>query len=213
MKDFAPGGGIYKHMDRSQRSALGERLIGLINGHVEIGIASFAPEERFERRHGDEAYSFCLQHSMLLLDSLLSQKHGQGCEATVYFERGRKHSGKAVGFIEGLDDTRLQRFGSVKKEDCGMIQAADMITWHIAKYLKGVVLEGRGRPRHDCAELMKVPGAFQHIFPMRDGGISIVPFHNDGVSHPETMQKMRELYDSSIPIEALWSKYGAFKIG
>lgn len=167
MKSFAPGKGIYEHLTVDERKEINVDLVNAVNTHVDCGVAAFAPLGRFNRHQEDEPYSFCLTIAADLTEHLLGTKHVGQCEISFYYEMGRKHAYKAMEFMQKDSNNLFKSFASVKKEDSGLIQAADMLTWHLAKYVKDVV-SGRRPPRKDFVALMdSVPGMYVQIFPFK----------------------------------------------
>lgn len=190
---------------------MGISLIAAIKDNVSIAAASFAPLGRFAKDAGDEPYSFSLQMVSHLLQAHLEIKHSAEFEVSIFYEKGRKYAFKAVEVFERSKDPRIKSFSPISKEESGLVQAADMLTWHLAKYIKDIV-DGSRNPRKDFESLLDVPGLYFQYFPSK-AGINQIIFDNRDLLRPKVMQGIKEIYDMRIPLNYLWAKYGVGVLG
>lgn len=170
MKDVAPGNEPFDHLKKWQRVRLVKRAIKLIKSYTSIGIVAIVNPRRFEERHGvSDPYTYCVNIVLIAMAAWLdgtTRKQETG-KIALFVERGHQNGNKADAEIrrwsENEDGQQFYAAHSfVGKQDAPIIQAADLLVWQSAKFMKDKLF-GTRPPRKDFLSLMRHPHAFAYI--------------------------------------------------
>lgn len=202
MVDCAHGTELFKGWRIEKRIEIQTALMEIIKARVEAGFVCAAPIERFDNQGGlGPPYVFCLDQCLFSLNAILKAKHKEGSDwmMSCYYEAGHKYSSRALQRFEARrnDFPKIKSLSVVDKTFSGMIQAADILVWQFAKFVKDTSMSARP-PRKDFLSLMSVPSFFPHIYPYQGNNVSMWYWNSTNVSHEETARQARDLYDLSL---------------
>lgn len=198
MVEATHANGPFRNLDKVKAVDLHKAIIKLIKAHAEIAVASFAPLDRFAEKEVSP-YEFCFENSLLQVNELCRQKHGSDFQIRAYYEGGHKHSGrlaKRFHQLQDLDRNGIMSLCEVTKENSPSVQAADVLVWMLAKYIKD--RSRYIRPiRKDIMSLMEVPGSFFHSYPDATGSVYLVQAYNDGIGQAREEALLNGLYNET----------------
>ena len=167
MVDCAGGSGVFAHLTKSDRIAVATIMIDLIKVYTSGGFAAITPPHRVNLE-GHNAYTYCVQtcmNAMLSMDDAADPE----CKIALFLESGHESASLANSEIERIRKIensaahkKLISHSFVGKADICLLQAADILVWQCAKYVKDKLSKARP-PRADYVSLMKHPTWFMHI--------------------------------------------------
>ena len=213
MKECAPEppGGVLKGMPKERRIKLQTELMALIIKYVDTAIVCVTPLNRYEEDDvvGDP-YTHCVSNVSIMAKTVLDFRK-EPYKLSLFYESGHKNGHKAYQYFHEKTEGNRLSFAFVDKADTGMIQAADIIVWQYAKFIKDVVQSNRPR-RKDFKFLMQKSGLFFHIVP-QNRIIAMAQFHQEQIDQPLALKRIREIFGDGAEafpgLQAAYEKYAA----
>ncbi|MES0095093.1 MULTISPECIES: DUF3800 domain-containing protein [unclassified Mesorhizobium] len=199
-----PPSGVFKGMPKERRIQLQTELMDLINRHVAFSIICSTPLGRYDGYNKDgkyiDPYTYLVGNvSDIIYD--IANIYFRDCEVSLFYESGHKNGNTAY---EYFNDRKIHRprtsFSFMDKRASGMIQAADIIVWQYAKFIKDMVQSERG-PRKDFRSLLTVPARIMHVVPTKDRKLTLIPLTDGDVDNGEARQLLRDIYGPNEPPE------------
>jgi hypothetical protein len=180
MVDCAHGSGKhYKDLKPEKRDWLARRCIDLIKKNSETGISFVVNPPKWGFKSGREDFDNSYAYIMTMLIGHFFthiNRNDADPDAAIFIEQGhstqslaRKHLDFAILPDKVFPSGRLPSFSFVAKEQACLLQAADLLAWQTAKYVKDVV-NGKDTIRKDFEALNEVD---HHTFYL---------YHHDGVN-------------------------------
>lgn len=166
MVDCAHGAPPFDKLSADQRIAISKRLIGLIKEHTSLGLVAITDPRRFSGRpEVTDPYCFCLTACSMGLASWLSDKVPS--RIAYFFEAGHKDGALADReIISWMHDESSKKYYAAhafaRKTDVRLLQAADLLVWQAAKFMKDKIANTRP-PRGDFLSLMEHPHVFSYV--------------------------------------------------
>jgi len=178
MVDCAHGSGHFSRKSKEERTEIVMQLIDLIKAHTLEGFSTIVRGEDFQpSAQRPDVYSSCVASCVMALQVYMKIGRTQG-EVAYFFEAGHKNKGRAYSHVAG----RLKSSGASlefgTKQQVRLLQAADLLAWHSAKYAKDTLLSRKREPRKDFLSLMEHDHSFFHEFQGERGrsvGIELWP--------------------------------------
>lgn len=171
MKECAHAEGVFKHLGHAGCDIAAREAIDLIKFHASKGIAfsvdkSIAANLRQGSMWKNE-YAFIVgQVFFAIRDWALSDSSGG--EVSCLFESGDEGRGQAVEAAETIlkethfrQSCRISSFAWADKNEETPLQAADMLAWHVNKWL-GMRRRGTFKRRGDFKSLLEIPMVYHH---------------------------------------------------
>jgi hypothetical protein len=162
MTDCATGNGHYATMSKDDRLSSEKALIAHIRHRSMFGIATAVDYVRYKElfgrgRYDHDAYTFCLTFCVTAIHKWAEASGYRGRFAYI-FEAGHAAQSEANSVLNSI---RASKYGSsyfshtfLDKKDAPPLQAADMLAWQYAHYLKRR-REGHENKRKDFIALMR----------------------------------------------------------
>jgi hypothetical protein len=205
MVDCAHGGGIFKRFSKDERSEIAKKFIEIIREHVTLGSACIINPRRFdEEKVGADKYTFALHHCMV---GLLSSPAGSGelNKISFFFEAGHESGYLAHKYIqekskEWIIPLFYAGHSFVKKAEVPAVQAADILAWHAAKFVKRNYIEGNKKLRKDYASLLHAPHMYHYFICDHRGKLLILDRYPECLN-PETERVVTGMFSKSIEAE------------
>jgi hypothetical protein len=211
MVDCAMGSGVFSALTKDSRIEVQTLLMDLVKQHVELAVVSSTPLAHYEAASDiGDPYTQCVNSAAIQLTSLLVQKHGEAqYRLKLFYEAGHKNSGNALAYFNDKKEFYPNTsFSFIKKRNSGMIQAADILIWQYAKFIKDLTKESR-LPRLDFRSIMKIPGIFLVLVPHKDTiGLSI--FYNDSIDSAPDLEEIRKIFRPARPESGPWKEFFQF---
>jgi len=202
MKECAhePPSGVLTGMPKERRIALQTELIALINRYVEAAIVCATPLNRFEATDTVvEPYTYCVHNVATLVQSYIEIRHGESYNLSLFYENGHKHGYKAYKYFQEKKDSTRISFSFIDKQSSGMIQAADIIVWQYAKFVKDKALSNR-KTRADFRILAQKYGLYCHSFQIK-GKILLAFLSSDEVDIPDALILLKQIFSDAEPTD------------
>jgi hypothetical protein len=155
----APGAGIFKGVPIETRIELVTELISLVKEFCITGISLFVRKESFSVSNAaNDPYTQCAEiclHSIAAIVKSLDPKP----QVAYFFEAGHSKERNAYRVLaqQAAKSGASVTFGL--KSEVRLLQAADLLAWQSAKYVKDQTGKKRG-PRKDFLSLMDHPHTF-----------------------------------------------------
>ena len=145
----------YSKMTKEERIEIQSKLIGLIKKHTVIGFSALTYAESFtETPNTPDEYTACADMCVTSLYSFLDMNRTKGGEIAYFFENGHSKKNSAYGHLP----EKLKRYSAsmtfADKDKVPLLQAADILAWQSAKYVKDR-MSGKRAPRKDFMSLME----------------------------------------------------------
>jgi len=162
MTDCALGKGNYKNMSMIERVASEKALIAHTRHRSLFGIAVAIYLNRYNKLFGQgrfdhNPYTFCLGLCVTAINRWAETTRYKGRFAYI-FESGHEAAAEAHGVMRGFQQHPNGKYYSshsfVKKEDAMPLQAADMLSWQYAHFIKRRG-EGHIHKRKDFEALLR----------------------------------------------------------
>lgn len=160
MVDCAHGNRGFKHLSKDQRIAMATAMIALIKQYTACGFAAIVPPHRFEADDEiQDAYTFCVHACVLFMTTVLPTHFDRDGKIAAFFESGHASQPRADTYMKRPPlsaSSMAKHFSShtfAKKTDVRLLQAADLLVWQWAKYIKDKAFNGR-KTRGDFQSLM-----------------------------------------------------------
>lgn len=152
--DFMPGKhDLYKHLSKHRRIKIQEELIGLIDRHILQGFVVFVNHRKFDPEDLADAYSWCADVCVGAMQTKLQSLQLDG-DVAFFFENGHEMAGRALEYMTRIRQGEKPQVTFAEKAKTPILQAADLLVWHAAKYVKDRV-SGVRPPRGDFRNLVK----------------------------------------------------------
>jgi hypothetical protein len=135
-----------------------KRMIDLIKRYATLGFVAIVNPKRYQNRKKEDAYSSCVQLCAMAIASMLLASNTPARVALI-FEDGHANGPKANNYLKNLSssDALSSVYGShkfAKKEEQPLLQAADLLVWQYAKFIKDKIWSTR-KMRADFKSLMQ----------------------------------------------------------
>lgn len=147
MKDSTGPSGVYRHLDKAQCIALNKKLIALIKKHTLIGFSVSVDRKHYEKVIGGlegfpSVYAFLVNCAISRVISWANKTNFQG-RFTYVMEAGAHGQGEANAILDDISRcpekskrSRYHGHAFQPKEGFPPVQAADMLAWHVTKYIR-----------------------------------------------------------------------------
>jgi hypothetical protein len=152
MNEIPDGNGYVSHLPRELRYALTHRLIGIINGHVDLAFASMLNTTTQFAPHGypnipQDPYAYSVAACVPGVCGCAAGIDPQA-KVMLFFESGHatekatqdllipRYAAEVASGVAG--DTYVGMSFSRKKETC-LLQAADLLMWQMARFVKNTL--------------------------------------------------------------------------
>ncbi|MBB5987366.1 DUF3800 domain-containing protein [Sphingobium lignivorans] len=166
MVDCAHGNPPFDQLSRDRRVEAESAFIELIKAHTTLGLVAIADPRRFAGRTDiSDPYSFCLSACSMGLAAWLSDKRPSSI--AFFFEAGHRNGAIAEREIirwahNEADKEYYSSHAFVKKGEVHLLEAADLLVWQAAKFMKDKISKARA-PRYDFLSLMEHNHAFAYL--------------------------------------------------
>jgi hypothetical protein len=202
MKDVAPAGGDFKFLGMPGSDALARDVIGCILSHELEGFAAVINLQR-PTRLPPAAFDLYTSGLEACLNALMSNTAQKDPEAKVmfYFEDGHASQGIADEFLKTVprNPTLAQHFLGHKfcgkKEKC-LLQAADVLVWQTAKFIKDKYRKAR-KPRGDFLALAEKPTMYHYLYKYR-GMPEMYLLPARAAQSPQVDHVFRRMFDPAL---------------
>ncbi|MGY4155651.1 hypothetical protein ACVINW_001493 [Bradyrhizobium sp. USDA 4461] len=169
MVDCAHGNEFYADMSVDDRIDLVKRLIALIKTYTIEGFSIIAKSDTYHPlRDAPDVYSDCAHACALAVQNFLHVNRAEGNIAYV-FEQGHRDRTNGYNYIAKTIKRPKDSLTFASKSDVRLLQAADILAWHTAKYAKDYSYarqagqEPKRPPRKDFLSLMEHPHTFFYM--------------------------------------------------
>lgn len=159
MVDCAHGNKPFDKLSGDQCIEVEKRMIELIKRYAITGFVSLVNPGRYHNNLGTDAYTSCV-HSCALAITSMVETLGIPGKVALFFEAGHSNGPKANHFLyeaaskgSGFSDVYASHTFA-KKEEVRLLQAADLLVWQYAKFIKDKVWSTR-KPRADFKSLVQ----------------------------------------------------------
>lgn len=172
MVDCAHGAGHYSLLSRDQRIAVATDAIELIKAHTYGGFCALMPSHRFvSSSEFKSTYSTCVGHCLRQMcaaidnDRALQAALGAEVKLSLFLEGGHRHCSEARVVAKRAASASMSTpplptsIASIEvggKDGHVLLQAADVLAWQCAKYVKNK-LGGSRKTRADFCSLVQAP--------------------------------------------------------
>jgi len=154
MVDCAHGNYPFDKMDKASRVEILKKLIAIIKEYTIEGLAILGKDEYFdESEKNKDIYSTCVDMSVTAIERFLDINRIKGPIA-YFFETGHKNRGRAYQRVADKLHEMSASLTWGKKAEIRLLQAADLLAWQAAKYVKDSIT-GVRKPRKDFLSLME----------------------------------------------------------
>lgn len=168
MVDCAHGNGAFRALSKQQRVDLQTRLIDLVKAHTSLGFVSIVNPNRFAQVEAiPDPYTFCVNACLMGICAWFTNRPQTQIEFV--FEAGHVNGKKADRHLmthrSGNDPDISRVYHShrfANKTDTPLLQAADLLVWQSAKFMRDKVAGAR-RPRADFISLVHHPTVFGYV--------------------------------------------------
>ncbi len=205
MVDVAMGNGHFRKLGKEGCIKLQMEAMRLINENALGWLAVDVPVERF-RGSADLANPYpscldqCVRQFELILSGWKTGAKGNPSVGKIFYEAGHRHSGEAMQLLRERKSSLINSTMSLRKDESGLLQAADIIAYQTAKFLKCAL---DGRPfRKDFEFLMRVRGWSFTLLPM-EGAVFAIEGGEVGNTTPQVRELLRSVYDPAVTMEQL----------
>lgn len=196
MVEVAPCQGIFKAIGEEKCDALARDMIALIKRYPVMGLVALTnpnktPPPDKSHLYAREPYSLCLQQSVI---GACVQAHQADSEAKVafFFESGhgtRKEANRLLNWLLNSFDSPTARIHQThtfgERTEIRLLQAADILVWQAAKYVKDKINRSRP-PRKDFVSLMEARHTFMFLCWEQEG------LYHGSVYHPQIENTVRD---------------------
>jgi len=160
MADVNACKGIFEQLGDEGCDQLAREMIGLIKKYISVGWVTVGNVQLFGSGMpdlNDDAYTYCLLQTCVGFLIWLN-KNDPDSQVMYFFESGHPTCGSAweilnTKFREAQPKGRIGPIASDAKINQPLLQAADLVTWQVAKFVKGRI-RGNPRPRRDYLALV-----------------------------------------------------------
>jgi len=162
MVDCAHGSGVFSAVAKPERVKVVKELIGIIKKYTIEGFSAICHGTIVDgHKKAPNAYALGVDMCMKAIESFMEMRRDYRTTA-YFFESGHSHSGHAYNYVAA----ELKRLGATltfgDKAGIPLLQAADLLAWQSAKYVKDRIGNKRP-PRKDFESLMEHPHALVHV--------------------------------------------------
>ena len=177
MVDVAPCKEIFEPLGMDRCDQLAHAMIDIIKRYALFGAVAFTnPKlDNYAVKAGvpDDAYARCLEMCVLGLGDMASLQDATA-RVAFFFETGHGTGNIASRMLTARTDgyfyTKASKWyvshAFAKKTEVRLLQAADLLVWQGAKYLKDKVSKAR-KPRKDFKSLMELPHRFYYTYSVK----------------------------------------------
>lgn len=229
MVDCAHGAGHYSSLSRDQRIAVATNAIELIKAYTYGGFCALMPSHRFvSSAEFKSTYSTCVGHCLRQMcaaidnDRALLATLGTEVKLSLFLEGGHRHCSEARVVAKRAASasmnmpalpTRIASIDVGGKDSHVLLQAADVLAWQCAKYVKNK-LGGSRRTRADFSSLVQAPHWFGY-YAMRGENTYM---YSDRMPHIEGEERdsvikdlFREIEPTTPSIVAFYGEDGSLQ--
>lgn len=155
MVECAHGNDQFSGVPREKRIEIQTRFIDLIKEMGLGGCVSIVPLQT--NQSTDTLYRTCIGNCITVLETCVKYNAPDATDLIVFYERGHTHSFGAHEALKRLKEKGPPEFirsvAGIDKRASGLVQAADILVWQYAKYVKCII---EGRPiRKDFMSLIE----------------------------------------------------------
>lgn len=170
MTDCATGNGHYATLSLDERINSGKRLIERIKHRSAVGCAVAVSAREYEKavawdKFSPSPYTFCVGLCVTMVHYWAVQNRPKANFA-YFFEAGHKDQPEANRILNqirgGKQGSSYVSHAFVDKGYAPQLQAADMLAWHVAHYIKRRD-EGHTKPRKDYYALLRKKDVLREI--------------------------------------------------
>ena len=162
MVECAHGTGVFADKSKEERIDIETELIQLIKEHTLEGFAALASRDHFNPSDDEsDVYTHCAHMGMGALRFFLKTLRIE-TDIACFFESGHKSKGQAYSRLAKEMGSLSASVTFAEKNKLRLLQAADLLAWQAAKYLKDQLAQARP-PRKDFLSLMEHPHGFFHL--------------------------------------------------
>lgn len=163
-----PGAGVFYGMPVERRIELVKELIALIKKHCLHGISFFITRDNFkpDKEKDKDPYSEVAEMCALAIEAIV-EGFDSNPKIAYFFEAGHSSEGRAYNRLAKFAAKSGASVSFARKGDAHLLEAADLLAWQSAKYLKDALSKKRA-PRKDFLSLME--HRHSHVLLTIDGG-------------------------------------------
>jgi hypothetical protein len=191
MVDCAHHAEPFDKLTKDQCIEVEKRMIDLVKRYATLGFVSLVNPKRFHNNKNEDAYSACVQHCAMAIASMIeanAQAIGAPAKVALFFETGHASGPKANQYLTNISWTdALSRVYSshtfAKKEEMPLLQAADLLVWQYAKFIKDKVWSTR-KPRADFKSLMQHKHHVLYFTAVGENAVIAADEHPSQIQHP-----------------------------
>jgi hypothetical protein len=168
MVECAHGSGAFALLSKTSRIRVQTRMIELIKKHTALGFVTIVNPKRFEQVEPlPDPYTFSVNACLMGICAWFTDKPDS--EIDFVFEAGHRNGKKADQHLmqhKNSRDEDISRYYRshrfANKHDACLLQAADLLVWQSAKFMRDKVSKSRG-PRADFISLIQHPTVFGYV--------------------------------------------------
>jgi len=193
MVECAHGNGVFASLSKASRIEIQTRMIDLIKKHMALGFVTIVNPKRFEEVEPlPDPYTFSVNACLMGICAWFTDKPDSKIDFV--FEAGHRNGKKADQHLMQHKNSRDEHISKyynshrfTNKQDACLLQAADLLVWQSAKFMRDKVSNARG-PRADFISLVQHRTVFGYVV-----------VHNDTLAlsidnSPEIAQPDRDAY-------------------
>lgn len=212
MVDCAHGNGALGRLSKPQRVEIQTRMIELIKKHATLGFVTISNPRRFSRVHPlPDLYTFSVDACVMAISAWFSDKPPSTVE--FIFESGHKNGKNADRYLiaharSDPDIAKIyqsHRFSD--KPTTPLLQAADLLVWQSAKFIRDKVSDAR-KPRADFVSLIQHPTVFGYVV-VQNNTLALTIDNSPGAPEHERDRYIRAVFSDSPQDDALIDEYHA----
>jgi hypothetical protein len=211
MVECAHGSGLFSTLSKASRIQLQMRMIELIKRHTALGFVTIVNPKRFEEVEPlPEPYTFCVNACLMGICAWFKDKPDSKIDFV--FEAGHRNGKKADRHLmqhKSSSDEDISKYYKshrfTNKQEACLLQAADLLVWHSAKFLRDKVSNSRG-PRADFISLIQHPTVFGYVV-LHNGTLALSVDNSPEIPQSDRDEYIRAMFSDSACDDEVLDRY------